>query len=126
MIANGVMIKDKQAEFPVIFPCKLKQISSPLCTYATSSRNVRKENAAAVKGALWATSADYWELLLQRIFTEETGERGICYPVISFLSFLRRNYSYSLFKVSKTAELVFLTHDGLLKPIPNFFPDVTL
>lgn len=89
MIADGVMIKDKQAEFPVIFPCKLKQISSPLCTYATSSRNVRKENAAAVKGALWATSAVYWELLLQRILIGEIGEGGICYLVIFFSLFLK-------------------------------------
>lgn len=45
MIVDRVMIKDKQAEFPLIFhTCQNKPLY--LCTYTTSSVNKRQGNAA--------------------------------------------------------------------------------
>lgn len=45
MIADRVMIKDQQAEFPVIHHASKNKSPHP-CTYTTSSRNMRKETAA--------------------------------------------------------------------------------
>lgn len=86
MIADRVMIKGQQAEFPVILPASKNKSLHPPCTYATSSRNMRKETAAKKK--LCGLSLHFTgRYCFRRGLVEQIRSRRICDLAISFLSF---------------------------------------
>lgn len=75
MTADRLMIKDKEAEFPMVFHASQNK-SFPLCTYATSSMNMREGIAAGREPC--GLSALHRELLLWRRQGKRSGCEAAC------------------------------------------------